>query len=326
MSTAPDTTAYHAVHRALRVAPRRLAAGARSIGDGDRRRVAAVATYWRGYQGETLCHHTIEDDIVFPALLRAGARGRRPHRPDRRGPPRARPPHGGVHRRGRRPRPVGRAGAAARARRPARPAGRPHGPPPRPRGRRGHPARRDLVHRRRVRAARAAGQQGHRARQAGVLHDPVHRRRDARRRARAPAWARRRSPSGCSTAWPVAPTPASRPSRSGRCRTGRPSPSPSPSEGTAAGRAVAAGAPPWPATTARRGSADGGLGLAEATVGAPLLDARLTAPTAPARDASMFTLEVVPWVGRSVLAWLGVSEADVDHVRHASMVQVAVDD
>ena len=27
-------------------------------------------TYWRGYQGETLCHHTIEDDIMFPALLR----------------------------------------------------------------------------------------------------------------------------------------------------------------------------------------------------------------------------------------------------------------
>jgi len=70
MSTAPDTTAYRAVHRALRVAPRRLAAGARSIGGGDRRRVAAVAKYWRGYQGETLCHHTIEDDIVFPALLR----------------------------------------------------------------------------------------------------------------------------------------------------------------------------------------------------------------------------------------------------------------
>lgn len=68
--TTPDTAAHLAVHRALRLGPRRLAAGARSIGGGDRRRVAAVAKYWRGYQGETLCHHTIEDDVFFPALLR----------------------------------------------------------------------------------------------------------------------------------------------------------------------------------------------------------------------------------------------------------------
>ena len=35
----------------------------------DRRRVQAFARYWKGFAGEVLAHHTIEDDVMFPALV-----------------------------------------------------------------------------------------------------------------------------------------------------------------------------------------------------------------------------------------------------------------
>lgn len=66
----PDLTAYRTVHTALRRAPYRMAAAARTIEPGDHRRVGAFARYWRGFAAEVLAHHTIEDDIMFPAIAR----------------------------------------------------------------------------------------------------------------------------------------------------------------------------------------------------------------------------------------------------------------
>lgn len=67
--SAPDLTSYQAVHAALRRAPHRLAAAARTLDPADQRRVKALARYWRGYLGEVVAHHTIEDDHFFPALV-----------------------------------------------------------------------------------------------------------------------------------------------------------------------------------------------------------------------------------------------------------------
>lgn len=74
--TTPDLTAYRAVHIALRQAPHRLACAVLECRPGDRRRLRALARYWRGYAAEVLSHHTIEDDIVFPALAEQVERAR----------------------------------------------------------------------------------------------------------------------------------------------------------------------------------------------------------------------------------------------------------
>ena len=65
----PDLTSYLTVHRCLRVAAHRMAGAAASAAPGDLRRAAALARYWKGYAGEVLAHHTIEDVIFFPALV-----------------------------------------------------------------------------------------------------------------------------------------------------------------------------------------------------------------------------------------------------------------
>ena len=65
----PDLTDYRVIHRSLRVAPRRLAAALDGFAAADERHGAAVDRYWAGYAGEVLAHHTIEDDILFPALV-----------------------------------------------------------------------------------------------------------------------------------------------------------------------------------------------------------------------------------------------------------------
>ena len=69
MTTSPDLTSYHLVHAALRRAPHRLAAAARALDPTDRRRVDAIARYWKGYDAEVHNHHTIEDVVFFPALV-----------------------------------------------------------------------------------------------------------------------------------------------------------------------------------------------------------------------------------------------------------------
>jgi hemerythrin-like domain-containing protein len=69
VTTTPDLTSYHAVHTALRRGTHALAAAAAELDQADRDRVRAFARYWQGYAGEVLAHHTIEDDICFPALI-----------------------------------------------------------------------------------------------------------------------------------------------------------------------------------------------------------------------------------------------------------------
>jgi len=67
--TTPDLTTYRAVHVALREAASRMAAAAGTLRVSDWRRIDAFARYWKGYAGEVLAHHTIDDDTFFPALV-----------------------------------------------------------------------------------------------------------------------------------------------------------------------------------------------------------------------------------------------------------------
>ena len=63
-----DLTSYRAVHRAVRAAARRLSTTVTAIPTTDGRRVRGLQRYWAGYSAEVLTHHTIEDDVFFPAL------------------------------------------------------------------------------------------------------------------------------------------------------------------------------------------------------------------------------------------------------------------
>jgi hemerythrin-like domain-containing protein len=67
-TTTPDLATYRAVHHALREAAGRMAAASGTLRRSDWRRIDAFARYWKGYAGEVLAHHTIEDDVFFPAL------------------------------------------------------------------------------------------------------------------------------------------------------------------------------------------------------------------------------------------------------------------
>ncbi|HEU5152466.1 MAG TPA: hemerythrin domain-containing protein [Iamia sp.] len=69
MSTA-DLRGYRAIHTALRDAAHAMAAAAPTLSTADPARLAAFRSYWRGYAGEVLAHHTTEDDVVFPELVR----------------------------------------------------------------------------------------------------------------------------------------------------------------------------------------------------------------------------------------------------------------
>jgi hemerythrin-like domain-containing protein len=72
-SAVPDLTSYRSVHHAIRTAAHRLANIAPAVGPGDRIRVHAVRRYWDGFTGEILGHHTLEDDVFFPALAERSA-------------------------------------------------------------------------------------------------------------------------------------------------------------------------------------------------------------------------------------------------------------
>ena len=80
----PDLTTYLAIHAALRSGAHRLANGAGTLEATDRRRLGAFRTYFNGYAGEVLAHHTIEDDYFFPTLTeQVGATTARIERLDR---------------------------------------------------------------------------------------------------------------------------------------------------------------------------------------------------------------------------------------------------
>lgn len=65
----PDTTDYRVIHHCLRIAPHRLAAALVGFAPGDHPRARAIERWWRGYAGEVLAHHTVEDEIFFPRLV-----------------------------------------------------------------------------------------------------------------------------------------------------------------------------------------------------------------------------------------------------------------
>ena len=69
MSTTADVTDYHAIHTCLRRGGRAIAEAVGTLDVSDRGRVEALQRYWEGYTNEVLSHHTIEDDIFFPALV-----------------------------------------------------------------------------------------------------------------------------------------------------------------------------------------------------------------------------------------------------------------
>ena len=65
---APDLSVYHAVHAGLRKAAHQLAATAGGLDTTEPRQLKAFRSYWKGYEGEVLTHHTVEDDFFFVAL------------------------------------------------------------------------------------------------------------------------------------------------------------------------------------------------------------------------------------------------------------------
>jgi hypothetical protein len=69
MSKPADTTDFIAIHTCLRRGGRALAIAVRTLDVSDRPRVDALRRYWDGYTGEVLAHHTVEDDIFYPALV-----------------------------------------------------------------------------------------------------------------------------------------------------------------------------------------------------------------------------------------------------------------
>jgi hemerythrin-like domain-containing protein len=68
-TTTPDTTNYYLVHRALRRNARRLASATQAYDRQDPRRTRALVRWCSGFIAELHCHHTIEDDAFFPALV-----------------------------------------------------------------------------------------------------------------------------------------------------------------------------------------------------------------------------------------------------------------
>ena len=66
----PDLTTYHVLHRGMRLDSARLAGAVASLDEAQRStRGPAMARWYAGFYGELHEHHTVEDDIFFPALL-----------------------------------------------------------------------------------------------------------------------------------------------------------------------------------------------------------------------------------------------------------------
>lgn len=68
MPETPDLTSWLLIHQAMRQTSDRLAVALADLDEGDRDRARALARWFRGFDGELHHHHSVEDDIVFPAL------------------------------------------------------------------------------------------------------------------------------------------------------------------------------------------------------------------------------------------------------------------
>lgn len=67
--TGADTSDFLAIHTCLRRAGRALAEAVAGHDPRDRSRARSLLRYWEGYAGEILLHHTVEDEIFYPALV-----------------------------------------------------------------------------------------------------------------------------------------------------------------------------------------------------------------------------------------------------------------
>jgi len=66
----PDLTLYYVVHRRMRESSRQLAAALATLDESDRReRGRQLVRWYGGFEGELHVHHTVEDNIFFPALF-----------------------------------------------------------------------------------------------------------------------------------------------------------------------------------------------------------------------------------------------------------------
>ena len=66
----PDLTTYHVLHRGMRLDSARLAGAVAGVTETERTtRGPALARWYAGFYGELHEHHTVEDEIFFPALL-----------------------------------------------------------------------------------------------------------------------------------------------------------------------------------------------------------------------------------------------------------------
>jgi hypothetical protein len=71
MTEHPDLTGYRLLHRGMRTDAARLSDAVAKMTEADRARRAPVLSRWyAGFLGEFRHHHTVEDEIFFPALAR----------------------------------------------------------------------------------------------------------------------------------------------------------------------------------------------------------------------------------------------------------------
>ncbi len=68
MSDIPDLSNYYLIHEAMRTGSARLAAAIADLDPADRHRARLLAWMCKGVAAELHAHHTIEDDLFFPAL------------------------------------------------------------------------------------------------------------------------------------------------------------------------------------------------------------------------------------------------------------------
>jgi hypothetical protein len=68
MPDTPDLTRYLLAHEAMRRSARELAHALNHLDPADRRRARALRWWCDGFIGELHAHHTVEDELFFPAL------------------------------------------------------------------------------------------------------------------------------------------------------------------------------------------------------------------------------------------------------------------
>jgi hemerythrin-like domain-containing protein len=70
MTDAPDLTTYHSIHAALRSTSRAFRDAVADVPATDPARARALAWWFEGFASELHHHHTVEDEVFFPAVAR----------------------------------------------------------------------------------------------------------------------------------------------------------------------------------------------------------------------------------------------------------------